>query len=146
MTRQQQQLAMFVALVGVMIAVYARALRPPSSPAGSAQDPPVAPPSASPGPRAAQAPPEPLAREAQRQHATLLAWGRDPFAQGVMTSQASRLVLLGIVWDAQQPLAIVNGRTVRVGEELDGYRIVEIAQDRVSVTDGTQTFQLLLSP
>ena len=85
-------------------------------------------------------------REAQRQPTTLLAWGRDPFTRDAATGNGSGLALAGILWDPQQPMAIINGRTVRVGAELEGYRVTDITQDRVSITDGTQTFQLSIAP
>ena len=159
MIRSQRQMAIFIALIGVMIVVYARALRPstpqrsPATPAtGTAQAGPapkqesgIIP--ASDGQRMVLAMPErSTQREAQRQHATLLAWGRDPFTRGTATGDGSGLTLAGILWDPQQPLAIINGQTVHVGEELEGYRVTEITQDHVSITDGTQTFQLLIAP
>ena len=85
-------------------------------------------------------------REAQRQRLAAISWSRDPFTRSAGAGQASGLSLSGILWDASAPIAIINGQMRHVGEEFDGYRIVEIVQDRVSVTDGTQTFQLTLAP
>ena len=64
----------------------------------------------------------------------------------ILKMVSKRLEVSGILWDTTQPLAVINGQTVRVGQELDGYQIIEISPDRVSVTDGTETFQLRLSP
>lgn len=91
--------------------------------------------------------PEPsVQREAQRQRATLLAWGRDPFARGAGAGQISGLNLSGILWDASAPIAIINGQMLRVGEELEGYRVTEITQDRVLLTDGAHTVSLHIAP
>jgi hypothetical protein len=84
--------------------------------------------------------------DAQRQLAATLAWGRDPFARGAAAGQPGGLSLSGILWDATSPIAIINGQMFRVGEEIDGFRVLEIAHDRVSLSDGTQTFQLLIAP
>ena len=85
-------------------------------------------------------------REAQRQHAQVLAWRRDPFTRGAATGELSGLQLSGIIWDAQNPLAIINGGTVRVGDEVGGYYVVEITPDHVAVSDGAQTLDLRLAP
>ena len=76
----------------------------------------------------------------------LLAWRRDPFTRGAALDQMSGLTLSGIMWDPQLPMAIINGQTVRVGEELEGYEVLRISEDRVSVTDGTDTFHLRIAP
>ena len=131
--RSKRLRGVFVVLMGVLVAV---SLRPSA---------------------AAETRPPALARNdslaskraEQRQRALLLTWSRDPFA-GTATSSATTprksLVLSGILWDPRQPLALINGKTVQVGEEIEGYRILEITHDSVSVTDGTHTSQLHLAP
>ncbi len=42
----------------------------------------------------------------------------------------------GIMWDASNPLAIVNGRIRRVGDEVEGYRIRSIRRDAIVVEGG----------
>jgi hypothetical protein len=142
MTKAQQQLAVLGALAIVMIAVYARAFRPSS-------------PSARPNGRV-----EPVAtqdvterpvseelRSAQRERLASLKWSRDPFTLGATSGgQLSGLILSGILWDATAPLAIINGSMVRAGEDVEGYRVVAITTDSVVFTDGTDTFQLKISP
>ena len=85
-------------------------------------------------------------REAQRQRLAAISWGRDPFTRAAGSGQVSGLSLSGILWDASAPIAIINGQMLHAGEEIDGYRVVEILQDRVSVTDGAQTSQLSIAP
>ncbi len=56
-------------------------------------------------------------------------WGRDPFLpQGaeVSTSGNANLTLSGIVWDDRTPLAMVNEKVLKVGDVIEGYRIIEI--------------------
>lgn len=42
----------------------------------------------------------------------------------------------GILWDPKEPLAIVNGDIRRQGDEIEGYRIVEIRRDAIVVEGG----------
>ena len=137
------QAIILAVLIGVMVAVYARALRPTGEadhrvttmePVSWGSDGTLTMPQRS------------SSRQAQRQHLAQLEWGRDPFARGFAGGQASGLELSGILWDATQPVVIINGTMVGVGEEIEGYRVTEIQQDRVSLTDGSQSFQLHISP
>ena len=137
------------ALVCVMVAVYARAFAP-----HHAAPPHLAMVAASvaaaiPAPGQAVASGGRVAadhRAAQRAASQQVAWGRDPFLRGRTTDATSDLTLSGILWDANQPMAIINGQTLHVGDHLEGYRVTEITQDRVSVSDGTQILQLLVAP
>lgn len=150
MNRSQRQLIMLVVLLGVLVAVYARAFKNPAgSPSASTQM------TSSPttdGPATSSTTIEPLItapsaqRDAQRERARALTWSRDPFTQGASAGEGSGLTLSGILWDPGHPMAIINGATVHVGDEFEGYRILDIAPDHVSVSDGTDTFQLLIVP
>lgn len=145
MSTQRQKIVLAI-LLAVMAVVYLRAWRPsqPSSPP-TAQPQPVEAAPASPIEAQERRRDVPAERAAQRQRAGELAWGRDPFLRGG-TEGASGLVLSGILWDAQAPVAILNGQMLRVGEELEGFRITRIAADAVTVTDGAETFQLQIAP
>ena len=150
MKRSQQQAAILAGLVIVMIAVYARRGHParssePAAPAGADQ-PHAAGEAPSAGESAPPALPDRSAqRETQRQEAERLAWARDPFTRGQAEGEGASLTLSGILWDARQPLAIINGQMLQVGEECEGYRVVEITQNRASLTDGVQTLQLSIA-
>ena len=148
MNRRQKQSVILGALVCVMAVVYVRAFAPRTPvtratvPSKTAPDAPVAA-LAAPG---TLAPQEVIARrEAQRARASELSWNRDPFTLGRGTGPGG-FTLSGILWDTQRPIAIINGQMLQVGEELDGYRVAEISQDRVSLTDGAHTYQLLIAP
>ncbi len=164
MTRARQQQILLAVLVGVMVLVYARALRPrhpagpspapapavagmPAAEALSAVPSGTGQAGASVAPAAAAQPQE-LAkrREAQRAEAEELTWSRDPFTRSVVTGRRSGLQLSGILWDATSPVAIINGEMRQVGQEVDGYRVVEITPSRVLLSDGTDIFQLTFSP
>ena len=146
MSAQRQKLVL-MALVAVMALVYFRAWRPPARrvpavEAAASQEAVLA-------PVAPEREPQLMVsadRVAQRRHAEEISWGRDPFLRGGAEGQAGALMLSGILWDASAPIAIINGQMLHVGDELEGYRIMHITSDRVTVTDGTDTFQLQIVP
>ena len=164
LSRQQQQLTVLTLLICVMVAVYAKMLRRPAQrsvplPTPETSSRPVeSQPAAAARPDGASGGISRLSsvagsaskvieqRKNQRQQALQLAWGRDPFTHGFLNEGASELNLSGILWDAAEPMAIINGETLHVGDELEGYRITAIGHDRVSVSDGSQTFELLIAP
>ena len=66
---------------------------------------------------------------------------RDPFVFGPrecagMPVQVGRLVLVGVLWDATRPLAIVGNETVDVGDLIAEWRVVEIRQNGIVVQRG----------
>ena len=152
----QRQWLVLALLVGVMILVYRNAWRP-SSPRASRADSAQA----LEGPEAGAADPKPSEgagaallsvpdpspqRQAQRELNARLSWARDPFLSGAAGGQAIGFTLSGILWDTDTPMAIINGQMLRPGEEFEGYEVIEIKPDRVSISDGTETFQLVISP
>ena len=52
---------------------------------------------------------------------------RDPFTRDVAMDPMGGLRLSGILWDASAPIAIINGQMVQVGDDLEGYQVVEIS-------------------
>lgn len=56
------------------------------------------------------------------------------------------LTLSGILWDVHHPMAILNDQMVSVGDDVEDYQVLEIRSDRVLLSDGTETIQLLVSP
>ena len=151
--RRTQQVTLLAVLACVMVVVYARAFKKRGSPEAGRkslvqgrQAPDTATEASPAGAAVSLLPPPSTQRDAQRTRATRLSWRRDPFLRGGTIGELSGLALSGILWDPKEPMAIINGQMVHVGEELDGYRVVEIMQDKVSITDGDQTFQLVLTP
>ena len=157
-TKQTQQGLLLAGLVVVMIAVYAWALRrpapadtpqPPAAVAGQAEPVPTGnrpAPTPSPAPSGRGLANEAAQRDAQRARAMRLGWGHDPFTRAE-PRQVTNFTLSGILWDATRPLAIINGRTLYIGDEVaDGYRLVNISPDSVSITDGTKSYELHVAP
>lgn len=145
MTRQQQQTSLLAGLLVICVVVYARAMkRPASHAAGRAVGSVSAAAPAAPAVPEAH-PPFSAHRHAQREQAKLLAWSRDPFLRGSSAS-VTGLSLSGIIWDPSHPLAIINGVPLGIGEEIEGFRVLEILEDRVTLTDNTQTYSLRMTP
>ena len=93
-------------------------------------------------PAAGDAPARLETRRAQRDQGARLSWRRDPFLRGGAAGGPAGLTLEGILWDAASPIAMINGQMLRVGEEIEGYRVTGIRQDRVSLTDGSGAYEL----
>ncbi len=73
-------------------------------------------------------------------------WGRNPFLEKeTLVSKVVPLNLEGIAWDKENPKAVINARIVGVGEDIEGRKVVDIAQDRVIVNDGVKNEELRLS-
>jgi hypothetical protein len=80
-----------------------------------------------------------------RARSRVTGWGRNPFTLQPVRD-LGELVLSGILWDATSPLAIINGRTVEVGDDIEGHRVAVIEPTGVILTDGTNTTRLSLGP
>ncbi len=89
------------------------------------------------------------ARALQRQRTTTLTWDRDPFVPPSPPARrpaAGGVVVSGILWSPEHPLAVVNGVVVGVGKTVGGHYIRKITQDRVVVSDGETTTELTVTP
>jgi len=73
---------------------------------------------------------------------------RDPFVAGpaeqVEEVSVSGLTLSAIIWDKDNPIAIINEKISKIGDKIGTNKIVEIKQDRVILNDGTKDFELKL--
>jgi len=80
-----------------------------------------------------------------------LPWGRDPFTRNheaiAEPSQASGPVwtLGGILYDDQNPAAIINGRVVRIGQSIEGALLLKIDKDKVTLENNGTRFSLNLN-
>jgi len=65
-----------------------------------------------------------------------------------MTLEFSDLALSGIMWEAQQPVALINGEILKVGDTVAGFRVESIKPGEVVVTRGMEkhVMQLLTTP
>lgn len=74
-----------------------------------------------------------------------LVWVRCPFSGKVYSSaEGIELNLMGIIWDKQAPLAIINDSIVKPGDRMGANRVIAIEPDRVILNDGTKDFELKL--
>jgi len=77
----------------------------------------------------------------------LTQWGRDPFSGKVYTT-ASRaeglgdLKVEGVIWDKKNPLAMINGRVLKKGDNFKGNVIVDIKENSVILSDGNRDIEL----
>ncbi len=61
-------------------------------------------------------------------------WGRDPFfPSGSEASTSAGLVLSGIVWDEKMPVAMINEKVLKTGDQIEGYHLVAINPSSVTV-------------
>ena len=58
--------------------------------------------------------------------------------------QPPKLVLKGIVWDENEPLALINGLVVKEGDTIQGATIVKIDFERVTIQYRSQQFVIEL--
>ena len=77
-------------------------------------------------------------------------WGRNPFvvapAPAAAQEKAAKKehILGGVLWDPQSPSAVLNNRLVNVGDEVNGWRVVEIREKEVKLSDGSNTKTLAI--
>ncbi|MBL7151294.1 MAG: hypothetical protein ISS89_01710 [Candidatus Omnitrophica bacterium] len=75
---------------------------------------------------------------------------RDPFAAIApvvaksQAAEASSITLSGILWDENNPLAIINNKVVKKADSVSGCRVIEIKRNSVVLNDGTRDFELKL--
>ncbi len=74
---------------------------------------------------------------------------RDPFMpagagyiEGISVQEG--LVLTGIAWNQDEPLAIINDALVRKGDRIGANKVVEIEHDKVTLNDGSRDISLTL--
>jgi len=66
---------------------------------------------------------------------------RDPFVFGprsntTTAAPSSSHILVGILWDATHPLAILGDQTVGVGDVISDWRVVKIEQNGIELQRG----------
>jgi hypothetical protein len=60
-------------------------------------------------------------------------------------SKAPSLKLKGVILGGGNPVAIINGKLLRLGESIDGYQVVRIGEKEVFLKSGNSTFRLELA-
>ncbi|MFH1202138.1 MAG: hypothetical protein V1674_04530 [Candidatus Omnitrophota bacterium] len=71
-------------------------------------------------------------------------WGRSPFVLQKSRKFGFNLNLAGVLWDKDNPQAIINGRIVGKGDEIEGFKVIEITKDKVILSDGANRVELRL--
>lgn len=78
----------------------------------------------------------------------VLPWGRDPFSERDHSGRARTGTpndVSAVFFNQNDPsksFAILEGRTVRAGDEIRGRKIVEIARDKVMISDDEKIVEL----
>ncbi|ODS30477.1 MAG: hypothetical protein SCARUB_04417 [Candidatus Scalindua rubra] len=85
----------------------------------------------------------PTKRDAKR--TGFVSWGRDPFLLPQEPAKTStRLNLNGIIWDEEDPIAIINDNFIEIGDKIEKNTVVDIKEDSVILNDGANDFELRL--
>jgi len=81
----------------------------------------------------------------------VLEWGRDPFRKEFSApAEASNptppgWILNGILYDENEPSAIIDGRVVRTGSDIRGARVIRIDKNKVTLDIKGSRLELTLS-
>jgi hypothetical protein len=89
---------------------------------------------------AAVTPAQKPAPQKERMTSSFKSWGRDPFAIGGGSAEqgAGQASLSGIFCDPEKSYCIIDGKVAKVGDEVSGYKILEITKDTVTVKAGDE--------
>jgi type II secretory pathway component PulC len=74
-------------------------------------------------------------------------WGRDPFSLSTSASLDAGLeglILNGIMWDKDNPYAIINSDIVKAGDKLRGMNVLEITEKHVILEENGKRYTLRL--
>lgn len=66
----------------------------------------------------------------------------DPTVNAPAPTKLPNMWLSGIIWDAQSPIAMIDGLDFRVGDRIKGARIVEIKMDSVVLSFASKEYVL----
>ena len=85
-----------------------------------------------------------LKRDAARSNYS--SWSRNPFTIGASIKAGTEGggALEGIIWDKKLPLALINGRTVKIGDKVGLDTVIDIQKNKVILNDGTRDRELKL--
>ena len=72
-------------------------------------------------------------------------WKRDPFSlERMLNAQGVGLELVGIMYDEKTCHALINEDVVRIGDTIEGNKVIDIQKDKVILNDGQKNFELRL--
>lgn len=133
MDKNKQQLIILGIIVAVLIVATAKVVLKPRSFLGksgtNSEDAAAAAPAA-----------EKPSPQKGRVTSSFKSWGRDPFAIGGGPAEAGSgtASLTGIFCDPKESYCIIGGKVAKVGDEVSGYKILEITEDHVTVKAGDE--------
>jgi hypothetical protein len=87
---------------------------------------------------------EGLSLERNAKRSNYNSWSRNPFTIGTSIKAGSEDTLEGIIWDEKLPLALINGKTVKIGDKVGLDRVTDIQKNKVILNDGTRDRELQL--
>jgi hypothetical protein len=73
-----------------------------------------------------------------------VSWGRCPFSGQVYSRRedAVDLILTGIIWDPRNPQALINGEVFGEGSFIGEFKIIKIYDDHVTISSGGDSLEL----
>ncbi len=81
-----------------------------------------------------------------------LEWGRDPFYRAARknnkyakTPECPEWILNGILHDNNSPAAVINKQIIRIGDTIDGARVMQIEKQKVTLERNGLQFDLYIS-
>ncbi len=83
----------------------------------------------------------------QQEESDSLELKRDPFTAAFIApveKSPAELHLNGILWDKNRPMAIIDNAVVKIGDRISDKIVVDIKQNKVTLSDGTQNMELKL--
>jgi hypothetical protein len=81
------------------------------------------------------------------QQAKAIELKNDPFTAIPIANEEnlqSSAVLTGIIWDKDNPMAIIGDSVVKIGERLGNKKVIDIKRDRVIFSDGEALSEIRL--
>ena len=90
--------------------------------------------------KAVQLKEEPVSTKRRAKRTGYKDWPRDPFSITATTS--TNLTLIGIIWDSNNPKAMIDDDIVGIGDEISGNTVVDIKEDKVVLNDGVNDFEI----
>ncbi len=82
--------------------------------------------------------------EREKKRSEYVVWSRNPFSikASPTSTVVSSLILNGISWEEKSPRAVINNRILRVGDQVNGNKVVKIERNFVVLNDGINQFEL----
>ena len=67
---------------------------------------------------------------------------REPFFEIPVIRPSNEPKLIGILWDQDQPAALFDDHVLSIGDEIRGYKIVDITKDSATLSNGEESIDV----